>query len=59
MRIYPLLVLKGTPLEALWRQGRYRPLTLAEAVRRTAELLNFLKQGASLLFGPACTTGRS
>lgn len=43
VRIYPLLVLKGTPLEALWRQGRYRPLTLAEAVRRTAELLNFFE----------------
>lgn len=44
VRIYPLLVLKHTPLEALWRQGRYRPLTLDEAVWRTARLLSLFEE---------------
>lgn len=32
LRIHPTLVLKGSPLEILWRQGRYTPLHLEEAV---------------------------
>jgi histone acetyltransferase (RNA polymerase elongator complex component) len=33
VRIHPTLVLKGTPLEDLWRAGRYSPLSLDEAVQ--------------------------
>jgi histone acetyltransferase (RNA polymerase elongator complex component) len=33
VRIHPTLVLKGAPLETLWRDGRYSPLGLDEAVR--------------------------
>jgi histone acetyltransferase (RNA polymerase elongator complex component) len=32
LRIHPTLVLKGSPLEMLWRTGRYSPLSLEEAV---------------------------
>ncbi len=33
IRIHPTLVLKGAPLENLWREGRYSPLHLDEAVQ--------------------------
>jgi hypothetical protein len=33
LRIHPTLVLKGAPLEALWRAGRYSPLSLNEAIQ--------------------------
>ena len=33
VRIHPTLVLKGAPLEILWRTGRYFPLSLEEAIQ--------------------------
>ncbi len=33
IRIHPTLVLKGAPLEDLWRAGRYFPLSLDEAIQ--------------------------
>jgi histone acetyltransferase (RNA polymerase elongator complex component) len=33
IRIHPTLILKGAPLEILWRDGRYLPLHLDEAVQ--------------------------
>src|SRR5208337_3619750 len=33
VRIHPTLVLKGAPLEILWRNGGYLPLSLEEAVQ--------------------------
>jgi len=39
VRIHPTLVLKGAPLEMLWRDGRYSPLPLEEAIQ-------WLKKGA-------------
>ena len=33
LRIHPTLVLKGSSLETLWRDGLYAPLTLEETVR--------------------------
>ena len=33
IRIHPTLVLKGAPLEMLWRDGRYFPLSLDETIR--------------------------
>ncbi|OGP92246.1 MAG: hypothetical protein A2156_15495 [Deltaproteobacteria bacterium RBG_16_48_10] len=38
VRIHPTLVLEGAPLECFWREGRYSPLQLEEAVE-------WLKQG--------------
>lgn len=32
LRIHPTLVLKGAPLETLWKSGRYAPMLLEEAV---------------------------
>ena len=32
LRIHPTLVLKGSPLEGLWRAGQYSPLTLEETI---------------------------
>jgi histone acetyltransferase (RNA polymerase elongator complex component) len=33
LRIHPTLVLKGAPIEALWRSGNYIPLSLEEAIQ--------------------------
>lgn len=33
VRIHPTLVLKGAPLEILWRDGEYPPLSLDETIR--------------------------
>jgi histone acetyltransferase (RNA polymerase elongator complex component) len=38
LRIHPTLVLKGAPLESFWRESRYSPLQIEEAVQ-------WLKQG--------------
>lgn len=38
VRIYPCLVIKGSPLAQLWAQGLYTPLSLGEAVELTADL---------------------
>lgn len=36
VRIYPLLVIKGTPLAESWAKGEFQPLSLEEAVRQSA-----------------------
>jgi len=33
LRIHPALVLNGAPLETLWQEGNYSPLTLEEAIQ--------------------------
>ncbi|MFP4469337.1 MAG: elongator complex protein 3 [Bacteroidales bacterium] len=38
VRIYPTVVIRGTPLEKLFRQGKYRPQDLQEAVTLVAEI---------------------
>jgi histone acetyltransferase (RNA polymerase elongator complex component) len=43
-RIYPALVIKGTKLEELYRQGEYRPLSLDEAVSWSKELLKIFEE---------------
>jgi histone acetyltransferase (RNA polymerase elongator complex component) len=39
VRIYPAVVFRGTPLEAMWRKGDYRPMSVEEAVELCADLL--------------------
>ncbi len=43
MRIYPTVVLGGTPLAAMMRAGRYQPPTLEESVALCARLLSFFE----------------
>jgi len=38
VRIYPVLVLKGTELEKMYKAGEYEPLTLEQAVDRVKEI---------------------
>lgn len=47
VRIYPTIVLKGTPLAALFKEGRYSPQTLEEAVSLSAKLIEMF-QGAGI-----------
>lgn len=50
VRIYPTLVIKGTALEKLFRNGKYRPLSLEQAVERTANLMElFLEAGVNVI----------
>jgi histone acetyltransferase (RNA polymerase elongator complex component) len=39
-RIYPVVVIRGTALEYLFKQGKYQPLSLEEAVSWTKEVVN-------------------
>ncbi len=39
LRIYPAVVLRGTPMEAMWRSGAYRPFALEEAIEICADML--------------------
>jgi len=50
VRIYPTLVLEGSPMSRWYRQGQYRPLALEEAVFRTARLFRiFLANGIPVI----------
>lgn len=44
IRLYPTLVIKGTVLERWFRQGRYHPLSLDEAIARTKGALQRFRQ---------------
>lgn len=49
-RIYPTLVIKGTELEKLYKQKRYKALTLEEAVSMTKDLYLFFEdQGINII----------
>ncbi|MCQ2298666.1 MAG: radical SAM protein [Bacteroidales bacterium] len=43
-RIYPTLVVSGTVLEKLYRQGNYQPLSIEEAVRWVAPILKLFEE---------------
>jgi histone acetyltransferase (RNA polymerase elongator complex component) len=44
VRIYPTLVLTGSLLETWYHEGRYRPLTLDEAVQQTKPLYRLFRE---------------
>ena len=44
MRVYPVLVLRGTPLARWAAQGLYHPLTVEQAVQATAPLLELFEE---------------
>ena len=50
VRIYPTVILRGTPLEALWRAGKYRAHTVSDAVETCAPVAAvFLRAGIPIL----------
>lgn len=44
VRIYPTIVLKNTELQELYKDGLYKPPTLAETVKLCGELLNLFRE---------------
>lgn len=44
MKIYPCMVLKGTPLYHIWKAGKYTPLTTAEAAELIVEAKAFIPE---------------
>lgn len=44
VRIYPVLVIKGTKLENEYKQGKYQPLTVVQAVEISKELVKMFKK---------------
>jgi histone acetyltransferase (RNA polymerase elongator complex component) len=51
LRIHPTLVLRGAPLENLWREGRYSPLSLEETI-------DWLKRGLVRLENSSISVAR-
>jgi histone acetyltransferase (RNA polymerase elongator complex component) len=50
VRIYPVLVIKGTFLASMWRKKSYRPLSEKAAIKRCARLIDvFKKAGVRVL----------
>lgn len=43
-RIYPCIVVRNTALEQLFRKGEFTPLTICEAVDRSAKLFSYFQQ---------------
>lgn len=44
LKIYPCLVIKGTPLYELWKRGMYKEITVEEAARTIAEAKKFIPE---------------
>lgn len=44
LKIYPCLVMPGTPLEAAYRKGKFRPLSTEQAARIVAEAKRFIPE---------------
>jgi histone acetyltransferase (RNA polymerase elongator complex component) len=51
LRIHPTLVLKGAPLENLWREGRYTPLSIEDTI-------DWLKKGLTRLKNSSISVAR-
>ena len=44
VRVYPTVIIRDTPLETLWREGKYREHTVEDAVRVCAEILPIFEE---------------
>ena len=44
VRIYPVLVIKGTDLEKEYKKGDYEPLTIVQAVERSREIVELFRK---------------
>ena len=44
VRIYPTVIVRGTPLEEMWKRGEYREHTVEDAVRVCAKLLPLFEE---------------
>ena len=44
VRIYPVLVIKGTDLEKEYKKGDYEPLTIVQAVERSKEIVELFRK---------------
>ena len=43
VRVYPTVILRGTPLEALWQRGAYRAHTVSDAISTCAPIVRLFK----------------
>jgi histone acetyltransferase (RNA polymerase elongator complex component) len=44
VRIYPVIVIRGTELADMWREGAYEPLSEEEAIKRCSRLVRFFRK---------------
>jgi len=44
LKIYPCMVLKGTPLYETWKKGKFRPIAMKDAARLIAEFKLFVPE---------------
>ncbi len=49
MKIYPLLVMKGTPLHIQWERGQYAPITTMEAAEIISEAKRFFPKWVRIM----------
>ncbi|MBI5002217.1 tRNA uridine(34) 5-carboxymethylaminomethyl modification radical SAM/GNAT enzyme Elp3 [Candidatus Woesearchaeota archaeon] len=42
LKIYPCMVMKGTPLYHVWKAGKYQPMTTATAAEITADFMRYV-----------------
>ena len=49
LKIYPLLVIEGTPLHIQWKRGQYEPITTSEAADIIAEAKKFFPKWVRIM----------
>ncbi len=49
LKIYPLLVIEGTPLYLQWKRGQYKPVTTTEAAEIIAEAKRFFPKWVRIM----------
>ncbi len=49
LKIYPCLVIRGTPLYVQWQQGNYKPITTAEAADAISEFKGYVPKWCRIM----------